>query len=62
MSDSIKIRQIRGLAGKPWKKRLIVKTTLGLRGIGHEVCRTDSPSIRGAVRKVQELVQIIGSC
>ena len=62
MAEKIKIRQIRGLAGKSLKKKLIVRTTLGLRRIGHEVCRLDNPAVRGAVRKVQEIVEIVGGC
>jgi large subunit ribosomal protein L30 len=32
---------------------------LGLRRIRHEVVREDSPAVRGAVKKVQYLVEIV---
>ena len=32
---------------------------LGLRRIRHEVVRPDSPAVRGAVRKIQYLVEIV---
>lgn len=62
MAKGLKIRQVRGLAGKPWRHKLIVRDTLGLRRIGHEVCRQDLPSVRCAIRHVAELVEVIGDC
>lgn len=55
---TLKIRQIRGLAGRPRDQREIVRS-LGLRRIRHEVERLDTPAVRGMVSKVPHLVTIV---
>ncbi|MEO5341219.1 MAG: 50S ribosomal protein L30 [Magnetococcus sp. MYC-9] len=58
MANMVKVMQVRSLAGRPEKHRLIVQG-LGLRRIRHVRELVDTPSVRGMVRKVQHLVQIV---
>jgi len=53
----IRIRQVKSTIGTIRKHREVVKG-LGLRGIRHEVVRPDTPAVRGAVAKVQYLLEI----
>jgi large subunit ribosomal protein L30 len=53
----IRIRQVRSAIGTIRKHREVLRT-LGLRGIRHEVVRADTPAVRGAVAKVQYLLEI----
>lgn len=55
---TLRVRQIRGLAGRPRNQREVVRS-LGLRRIRHEVERIDSPAVRGMVNKVPHLVEIV---
>jgi large subunit ribosomal protein L30 len=55
---TITIRQVRSVIGTRRPHREIVKS-LGLRGIRSEVVRPDSPAVRGAVAKVQYLLEIV---
>lgn len=55
---TIRIRQVRSTIGTMRAHREVMKG-LGLRGIRHEVVRQDTPAVRGAVAKVQYLVEII---
>ena len=57
-ANTLKIRQIRSLAGRPRNQREVVNS-LGLRRIRHEVERVDSPAVRGMVNKVPHLVEIV---
>ncbi len=57
-AKTLKIRQIRSLAGRPRIQREVVRS-LGLRRIRHEVERVDSPAVRGMVNKVPHLVEIV---
>jgi len=54
----LKIRQIRSGIGFPRTQREVLKS-LGLRRIRHTVERQDTPAVRGAVAKIQHLVQIV---
>ena len=54
----LKIQQIRSGIGFPRTQREVLKS-LGLRRIRHTVERQDTPSVRGAVAKIQHLVQIV---
>jgi len=57
-AKTLRIRQIRSLAGRPRNQREVVRG-LGLRRIRHEVERLDSPAVRGMVNKVPHLVEIV---
>jgi large subunit ribosomal protein L30 len=57
-AKTLRVRQIRSLAGHPRKQREVVNS-LGLRRIRHEVERVDTPAVRGMVNKVPHLVEIV---
>ena len=57
-AKTLKIRQVRSLAGRPRPQREVVRS-LGLRRIRHEVVRDDTPAVRGMVAKVPHLVEIV---
>ena len=57
-AKTVKIRQVRSLAGRPRNQRQVVRS-LGLRRIRHEVERPDTPAVRGMVAKVPHLVEIV---
>jgi large subunit ribosomal protein L30 len=58
MANTLKVKQIRSVAGRPEKHRAIVEG-LGLRHLQHVRELQDTPSVRGMIRKVQHLVQIV---
>jgi len=51
------VRQCKGMAGRPWQQRLILKG-LGLNGPGSEVTVANERAIRGMIRKVLHLVTV----
>jgi large subunit ribosomal protein L30 len=51
------VRQHKGIAGRPWTQRLVLKG-LGLRGPGSEVVVANERAIRGMIRKVLHLVTV----
>ena len=51
------VRQERGVAGRPWTQRLVLKG-LGLRGPGSQVVVANERAIRGMIRKVLHLVAV----
>jgi large subunit ribosomal protein L30 len=55
---TIRIKLVRSLIGRPEKHRQIVRG-LGLRRLNQVVERVDTPAIRGMIRKVPHLVQIV---
>jgi large subunit ribosomal protein L30 len=57
-ANTIRIRQVRSAIGTMRPHREILKG-LGLHRIRHEVVRPDSPAVRGAVKKIQYLVEIV---
>lgn len=57
-AQTIKIRQVRSVAGRPRNQRETLRG-LGLRRIRHEVERLDTPAIRGMVAKIPHLVEIV---
>ncbi len=57
-AKTLRVRQIRSLAGRPRNQREVVRS-LGLRRIRHEVERVDTPAVRGMVTKVSHLVEIV---
>ena len=54
------VRQVRGVAGRPWQQRLVLKG-LGLRGPGSEVVVENARAIRGMIRKVLHPVEVAES-
>lgn len=58
MADTLKVKQIRSIAGRPEKHRRVVQG-LGLRRI-HQVRElVDTPSVRGMISKVPHLVEVV---
>jgi large subunit ribosomal protein L30 len=55
---TIRIKLVRSLIGRPEKHRQIVRG-LGLRRLNQVVERVDTPAIRGMIRKIPHLVQIV---
>ena len=55
---TLRIRQVRSPIGFPREQREALRG-LGLRRIRHEVVREDSPAVRGMVRKIAHLVEIV---
>jgi len=53
------VRQTKGMAGRPWQQRLILKG-LGLNGPGSQVTVANERAIRGMIRKVLHLVEVSG--
>lgn len=57
-AKTVRIRQVRSLAGRPKPQREAVRG-LGLRRIRHEVERVDTPAVRGLIGKVPHLVEVV---
>ncbi len=57
MSKKLKIKQTRSVIGQAEPMRLTIKG-LGLRGPGSEVTVANTPSFRGAIKKVMHLVKV----
>jgi large subunit ribosomal protein L30 len=55
---TITLRQVRSAIGTPRPHREVLKG-LGLRHVHDEVVRPDSPAVRGAVRKLRYMVEIV---
>ncbi len=55
---TIRIRQVRSVIGTRRPHRVVLQG-LGLRKIRDEVVRPDTPAVRGAVAKVQYLLEIV---
>jgi large subunit ribosomal protein L30 len=53
----LKITQIKSSIGSNWRKKRTIKA-LGLRKIRHTVIHNDTPTIRGMIERVRELVQV----
>lgn len=53
-----KIRWVRSWIGCPEKQRAVVRG-LGLRRLGHVVERVDTPAVRGMVKKIPHLVEVV---
>jgi large subunit ribosomal protein L30 len=56
-AERLLVRQVRGVAGRPWQQRLVLKG-LGLRGPGSEVVVQNERAMRGMIRKVLHLVAV----
>jgi large subunit ribosomal protein L30 len=57
MKSKLKIKQIRSMIGVDQNQRLNLKG-LGLGRIGREVVVANTPSFRGAIKKVLHLVKV----
>lgn len=57
-TKTIRIRQVRSVIGTRRPHREVMRG-LGLRKIRDEVVRPDTPAVRGAVAKVQYLLEIV---
>ena len=57
MAKEIKVKLIRGLAGKS-EKQLKILRSLGLTRMHKTVSLYDTPQIMGAIRKVQHMVEV----
>lgn len=57
-TKTLKIEQVRSPIGFPKPQREVLRS-LGLRRIRHVVERPDSDAVRGMVRKIPHLVQIV---
>lgn len=57
MKKQLRIKQIRSCIGVDWRQRLNLQG-LGLGRIGKEVVVANTPSFRGAVKKVLHLVTV----
>jgi large subunit ribosomal protein L30 len=57
MTTQLLVRQVRGVAGRPWQQRLVLEG-LGLRGPGSEVVVQNERAMRGMIRKVLHLVSV----
>jgi large subunit ribosomal protein L30 len=55
---TFKVRQVRSGIGRPRSQRAVLGS-LGLRRIGHEVEREDTPAVRGMVAKIPHLVEVV---
>lgn len=56
-TTKLRVRQTRGMAGKPWPQRLVLKG-LGLNGPGSQVIVDNVRPVRGMIRKVIHLVEV----
>ncbi|HVT59639.1 MAG TPA: 50S ribosomal protein L30 [Thermoanaerobaculia bacterium] len=54
---TIRIRQVRSAIGTRRPHREVLRT-LGLRRIRHEVVRPDTPAVRGAIAKIEYLLEV----
>ncbi len=57
MKAKLRIKQMKSVIGQEWPMRLTIKG-LGLSGPGTVVVVKNTPSFRGAVKKVMHLVQV----
>ena len=57
MKKFLRIKQIRSMIGVEWRQRLNLQG-LGLGRVGRQVVVANTPSFRGAVKKVLHLVTV----
>jgi len=57
MEKKVKITQVRSVIGKKYDLKATMRS-LGIHRIRHSVIHTDTPSIRGMIRKVEHLVKV----
>lgn len=54
----LRVRQNRSEISRPWQQRLVLKG-LGLRGLGSSVVVSNDRAVRGMIRKVLHLVEVL---
>ena len=59
-SKKIRVKQIKSVIGYNERQRATVRG-LGLRRIRHEVDVEDTPSVRGMIKKVSHLVEVVSA-
>lgn len=57
MKRQVKITQIKSKIGSNWRKKRTVEA-LGLSKLHHSVIHNDTPTIRGMIKAVRELVKV----
>jgi len=57
-AKTLKVRQVRSPIGYNKKQREVLRS-LGLRRIRHVVERQDSPAVRGMIKKISHLVEVV---
>ena len=57
MKRQVKITQIKSKIGSNWRKKRTVEA-LGLKKMHHSVIHNDTPTIRGMIKAVRELVKV----
>ena len=57
MASKLKVKQVRSVSGRPETQRMTLRG-LGLRGLHSEVVVDNTPSYRGAIKKVIHLVTV----
>lgn len=57
MKRQVKITQIKSVIGSNWRKKRTVEA-LGLSKLHHSVIHNDTPTIRGMIKAVRELVKV----
>ena len=57
MKSKLRVKQTRSVIGQEHSMRLTIKG-LGLRGPGTEVVVNNTPSFRGAIKKIMHLVNV----
>ena len=56
MAKAILVKQKKGVSQVPDRQQRTLRT-LGLRGVGSEIIRSDTRAIRGMLNKVQSLIE-----
>ncbi|MBI4722669.1 MAG: 50S ribosomal protein L30 [Candidatus Stahlbacteria bacterium] len=57
MKKQVKITQTKSAIGSNWRKKRTVEA-LGLSKLHHSVIHNDTPTIRGMIKAVRELVKV----
>jgi large subunit ribosomal protein L30 len=55
---TVRIRQVKSSIGTVRTHREVLRG-LGLRRIRHEVVRQDTPAVRGAIKKIEYLLEVV---
>jgi len=55
---TVRIRQVKSSIGTVRTHREVLRG-LGLRRIRHEVVREDTPAVRGAIKKIEYLLEVV---
>jgi len=58
VGKTVRIRQVKSSIGTVRTHREVLRG-LGLRRIRHEVVREDTPAVRGAIKKIEYLLEVV---